>query len=169
MNEYPFYLICQECGNIPLIELLKDYDNILISCSKCNININEKIENIINYSSKWVTNTIKFCDLSHAKKIPANVYCKTHNLFLCQDCLKSHKEKCNSDDKFISKDNSLLNQYGEITDDTNKLAGDDIINVYFETKTGDQKVVNISSKTSLKETLKKFMKRTFYWWYFFIL
>lgn len=65
MNEYPFYLICQECGNIPLIELLEDNDNVLISCSKCNINNNEKIENIVNYSSKWVTNAIKYCDLVH--------------------------------------------------------------------------------------------------------
>ena len=158
MNEYPFYLICQECGNIPLIELLEDNDNVLISCSKCNINNNEKIENIVNYSSKWVTNAIKYCDLVHAKKIPSNIYCKTHNLFLCQDCLKAHKEKYNSNNKVISKNNNLLNPYGEITDNTNKLTGDDIINVYFETKAGDKKALNISSKTSFNETLKKIMK-----------
>ena len=92
MNEYPFYLICKNCYNTPEIEL-KDYnETILISCSECNINDNETIENIVNYSSKWVSNAIKYCDTKHEEKIPSNIYCKTHNIFLCQDCFLTHKK-----------------------------------------------------------------------------
>jgi hypothetical protein len=99
-NEYPFYLICQKCYNSPLIEL-KDNENVLISCWKCNITVNERIENIVNYSSKYVSNAIKFCSSKHEEITPSNIYCKTHNLFLCQNCFNNHKNEVPIGDDII--------------------------------------------------------------------
>ena len=54
-NEYQFYLKCKNCNYPPEI-ILNDNENIIISCNKCNLYENEKIENICNYSSEWITN-----------------------------------------------------------------------------------------------------------------
>lgn len=53
--EYPFYLKCINCNNPPEI-ILNDNENIIISCNKCSLTENEKIENICNHSSDWITN-----------------------------------------------------------------------------------------------------------------
>lgn len=50
-NEYQFYLKCKKCNKSPEI-ILNDNENIIISCNKCEIHENEKIENICNYSSE---------------------------------------------------------------------------------------------------------------------
>ena len=60
LNDNPFYLVCKKCYTSPDIKL-KDNETIIISCSKCNINVNERIENIVNYSSKYASNAIKIC------------------------------------------------------------------------------------------------------------
>ena len=154
MNEYPFYLFCPKCGNSPSIKLLKHNEIISMSCFKCNINMNERIENIVNYSSKWVTKDIKFCDLEHKEKIPANTYCKNHNLFLCKDCLKLHKET-----------NSQKNQVmpflfkNEIIGDLIKPTSNDIINVIFDLGFGSRAILNISNKTPVVKTLKILMEK----------
>ena len=156
-NEYPFYLICQKCGNFPSIELLKNNKNIKISCSKCNYNKNEKIENIVNYSSKYVTNAINFCNLPHKEKIPANIYCKIHDLFICHYCLELHKEKKTSD---IKKDNFLLKEKGEIINDINKQTDeDDLIKICFININGAKIFIYISKKTSINKTLKTFLHK----------
>jgi len=134
-NEYPFYLICKKCHNNPLIEL-KDNENVLISCSKCNINVDEKIENIVNYSSKYISNTIKFCSSKHEEITPSNIYCKTHNLFLCQNCFNNHKNEVP--------------------------IGDDIIKIKFELGTGFKIEFDISKKTPINILLKMYMKNINY-------
>ena len=63
--EYPFYLKCKNCHNPPEI-ILNDNENIIISCNKCSLYDNEKIENLCNYSSDWITNDIKIpCSKKH--------------------------------------------------------------------------------------------------------
>lgn len=122
-HEYPFYLFCPKCGNSPPIKLIKLNEIISMSCFKCNINMNERFENIVNYSSKLVTKDIKLYDLEHKEKISANIYCKNHNLFLCKDCLKLHKETNSQKNQvmpFILKN--------EIIGDLIKPTSDDIIN-----------------------------------------
>lgn len=81
MNEFPFYLICKKCNNIPEIEL-KDNEIVSITCSQCNNNVNERIENLVNYSSKYISNAKKFCNSKHEEIIPSYIFCKTHDLFL---------------------------------------------------------------------------------------
>ena len=134
LNEFPYYLICKKCYTNPKIEL-KDNENILISCSKCNINVSEKIENIVNYSSKFVSNAIKFCMSKHDEIIPSNIYCKTHNLFLCQDCFNNHKNEVS--------------------------IGDDIIKVIFVSSSTRIKI-DIPKKTPINEVLKIYMKNIGY-------
>jgi len=135
LNEYPFYLICKKCYNNPKIEL-KDYESILISCSKCNINTIERIENIVNYSSKYVSNAIKFCDSKHEEITPSNIYCKTHNLFFCQECFNKHKNEVP--------------------------IGDDIVKLIFQASSGFKIELNVSKKTPLNEVLKIYMKNIGY-------
>ena len=130
-NEFPFYLICKKCYNNPLIEL-KDNEIVLISCLKCNINENERIENIVNCSSKYVSNAIKFCDSNHEEKTPSNIYCKTHNLFLCQDCFNNHKNEVH--------------------------IGNDIIQIKFFLGSITNLVISISKKITINELLKIFME-----------
>ena len=130
MNEYPYYLICKKCYTNPDIKL-KDNEDIIISCSKCNINVNERIENIVNYSSKYVSNAIKFCSSKHEEIIPSNIYCKTHNLFLCQDCFNNHKNEVP--------------------------IGDDIIKIYFQNSSGCITEFNISKKIPVNEILKMYI------------
>ena len=148
LNEFPFYLICKKCDNIPFIELLKDNDNLSISCSKCNIIINEKIEKIVNYSSKWVTSALKLCEGYHKEIIPSTTYCKSHNLFLCKDCLKLHQEYSHFFVKNITiKDNIIAPKK------------DEIINVMFRASSGSKIALNISNKTSVKKALEILVKK----------
>ena len=121
-NEFQFYLKCKNSAHYPEI-IIKDINNIYIYCNKCNIYENEKIENICNYSSEWVTNYIEiYCNKKRKHKnikihkenlyykiidlynlfysflflkpcvdyVPSIEYCKTCNLFLCQECLEEH-------------------------------------------------------------------------------
>ena len=138
MNEFPYYLICQKCTNSPTI-VLKDNENILLSCSKCNIQENEKIKNIVNYTSKWVSNTIKYCQEEHEEKKPSRMYCKIHNLFLCQDCFEQHQLLHD----IISSPNYKGN----------------LINVEFRTSQGINLDFNFSEEMSINEAFKIFMKR----------
>ena len=57
-HEYQFYLKCKKCNKSPEI-ILNDNENIIISCNKCEIHENEKIENICNYSSEWTFEKLK--------------------------------------------------------------------------------------------------------------
>ena len=130
LSEYSYYLVCKECYNSPVIEL-KDDETILITCSKCKIkNEIEKIENIVNYSSKFVSNAIQFCNL-HKEKIPSNIYCKTHNLFLCQDCFDNHQKEVP--------------------------IGNDIIKVIFSSIIQTEIFFHISKKTPINELLKMYI------------
>ena len=89
---------------------------MIITCKNCGIHDEENIENIVNYSSKWVTNEIiitKSCLEKHlqkekesliieknkAKEIPklSYKYCKTCNLFLCEECLIEHSKEQKED------------------------------------------------------------------------
>lgn len=121
--EYPFYLKCKNCNCLPQI-ILNDNENIYISCNKCSLYENEKIENLCNYSSDWITNKIIIpCSRKHTYndfksnpkglkyllnylasfflekgkegyiKIPSSKFCRTCNLFLCEQCLNNHQKK----------------------------------------------------------------------------
>ena len=68
INVIPFYFSCIKCKEIPEI-ILNDNENLFIFCNNCKISNKEKIENVVNYSSKWISNKIiKFCSTKHEKK-----------------------------------------------------------------------------------------------------
>ena len=109
--EFPFYIICKKCNNPPEI-ILSDREKLVITCNKCGIYEEEKIENAVNYSSKWVTNEIIFkqsCLEKHSQKEKESLiiekkkisetpklsykYCKKCNLFLCEECLIDHAKE----------------------------------------------------------------------------
>ena len=99
----------------------------------------------------------EFCDLTHKGKISANIYCKIHDLFLCQNCLKLHKEIINSDIQMISKDNFFIQRKWR-NNYTDKSTGeDDLIRICFMNVNRAKLLLNISKKASINETLKKFL------------
>ena len=107
LNEKLFFISCKKCHNIPEI-LLKDNENLLIECINCNIKKEEKVSNICNYSSEWMTNVIiSFCELPHDEKIVSSFFCKTCNLFLCQECSKFHNQNNNHEN--ITLDDFKIN------------------------------------------------------------
>ena len=131
-NEYQYYLKCKNCNYPPEI-ILNDNENIIISCNKCNLYENEKIENICNYSSEWITNHFEiYCSKKHKQKnniqntknivdlvrsfifdkakiehIPSCKFCKTCNLYLCEECYTTHKKK--KSHEFYELNNMKLN------------------------------------------------------------
>ena len=138
MNEFPYYIICQKCLNPPKIEI-KDNETILIFCDKCNIQFNEKIENVVNYSSKLVSNVIKYCQGEHPEIRPSSIYCKIHNIFMCQDCFLNHQELHNiiSSQKY----------------------NDNMINITFKMSNGLYFWCNAFDEMPINELFKLFMKR----------
>lgn len=134
-HEYQFYLKCKQCNYPPEI-IMNDNKNVIISCNKCNLYENEKIENICNYSSDWVANYIEIsCSKRHKQKnlisntnnlkyiidlvrsfffekakiehIPSCKFCKTCNNFLCEECFINHQKK--KSHEFIELNNIKLN------------------------------------------------------------
>ena len=92
LNEKFFFISCKNCHNIPEI-LLKDNENLLIECINCNLKKEEKVSNICNYLSEWMTNEIiSFCELEHKEKKVSSFLCKTCNIFLCQKCSEEHNQ-----------------------------------------------------------------------------
>ena len=82
---------------------------IYLFCKKCGKKANEKIENIVNYNSDWITNEIiKFCNTKHEEKIFSVIFCKTCNLFLCEECLNLHKEN-NKNHEFVELNKLKIN------------------------------------------------------------
>ena len=82
-NEYQFYLKCKNCCYPPELIIKEDNKNIDIYCNKCNIYENEKIENICNYSSEWITNYIEIsCNKKHKHK---NLKTNKKNLYYIID------------------------------------------------------------------------------------
>ena len=57
LNNSPFFLNCKKCYNAPEV-ILKDNKYIIVSCPNCNIIKNENLDNLSNYTSKWITNEI---------------------------------------------------------------------------------------------------------------
>ena len=131
LNEFPFYLICKKCNNIPEIEL-KDNEIVSITCSQCNNNVNERIENLVNCSSKYISNAKKFCNSKHEEITPSYIFCKTHDLFLCKNCFNNHKNEVP--------------------------IGDDIIKVYFKSSSNFEKDFYFSNNASIYKIIKIFMK-----------
>ena len=108
MNEFPFYFSCLNCKEIPEV-ILSDNENLFIFCNNCKISNTEKIKNVVNYSSKWISNNIiKFCTTKHKKKILSNIFCKTCKLFLCNECLDQHKIN-NENHEFIELNKLKIN------------------------------------------------------------
>ena len=92
LNEKFFFISCKNCHNIPQI-FLKDNEHLLIECINCNTQKEEKVSNICDYLSEWMTNEIvSFCELEHKEKIASLFFCKTCNLFLCQKCGEIHNQ-----------------------------------------------------------------------------
>ena len=148
--EYPFYLNCKKCCSIPSIEL-RNNKNILFYCSKCNEVSLESIKSIVNYSSNWISNAVYYCSSKHKEKTPANIYCKNHNLFLCDNCCKIHANK-----------DSFFEQFQNVDNDSYTPSGDEkinFININFMNSYGKNFVINIPEQTSLYETLKEFAKK----------
>lgn len=74
--------------------MLKDDEYLSLECINCNITKKEKILNISNYSSEWMSNEIyKSCNLNHEEKKLSIVYCQNCKLNLCQRCYEIHNKK----------------------------------------------------------------------------
>ena len=59
-NTKPFFLSCEKCHNEPNIYIEdNEYKYVIIECVNCSIKKEEKISNLFNCSSEWVTNNIK--------------------------------------------------------------------------------------------------------------
>ena len=92
LNEKYYFFSCYKCHNIPSL-LLTDNGSLLIECINCSIKKVEKITEIANYSSKWISNEVySSCVLNHEEKITPLVFCKMCNLNLCEQCYKSHNK-----------------------------------------------------------------------------
>lgn len=103
INKKPFFLSCKNCHNSPNV-FIKNNNDLIIECINCSVKKEENISNIFNCSSEWMTNKIiRFCTLEHASTVISKIYCKTCNLFLCQECLDLHR-----------KDNCLSHEYNDI-------------------------------------------------------
>lgn len=146
--------MCYNCFNIPKIELINN-EYILISCPNCNItdggNFEAILLNIINHTSKWNSNIIKYCSSLHEKKIPTNIYCKTHNLFLCNDCFHYHIDKY-SLSKLI---NSTIGDLEDPKENSN------IIRINFATNINNREFLglNFLNTTHLNEVFKIFIEK----------
>ena len=74
--------------------MLKDDKYLSLECINCNITKKEKILNISNYSSEWMSNEIyKSCNLNHEEQKLSIVYCQNCKLNLCQRCYEIHNKK----------------------------------------------------------------------------
>lgn len=90
LNNSPFFLNCKNCYNAPEV-ILKDNKYIILSCPNCNIIENENLDNLSNYTSKWITNEINnLCNFNHNEKIISSLYCRECNKFFCENCRKNH-------------------------------------------------------------------------------
>ena len=92
LNEKYYFFSCYKCHNIPSI-LLTDNGSLLIECISCGIKKVEKITEIANYSSEWLSNKVySSCVLNHEEEIRPKAFCKKCNLNLCEQCYKSHNK-----------------------------------------------------------------------------
>ena len=92
LNERYYFFSCYKCHNIPSI-LLKNNNSLIIECNNCGIKQVEKIRNISNYSTEWISNEVyKSCVLNHEEKRTPLFFCKLCNLNLCEECSKLHNK-----------------------------------------------------------------------------
>ena len=89
----------------------------------------------------------------HEKKIDANIYCKTHNLYLCNDCWKIHGDK-----DFLSQ---KMEEIEKINKDKDESKEDNIIKIFFADNHGKNLSFRISNKTPLNEALKIFANKMY--------
>ena len=87
-------MCCYKCKGIPKI-FLENNEDALLSCDFCGISEKIKIYDIINVTSKWIKRVFFKC--SNHKQISqlrpcAENYCKSCDVFLCQECKKSHRK-----------------------------------------------------------------------------
>ena len=123
--ENNYYFCCYKCQNIPEI-LLKDENNIFLSCINCGTGENINIENIINGSSIWIKQILCFCN-NHKEKINANFLCDECELLLCNNCFKKHKKE-----KINHKLINLINSYINFCEEHNMILSSYCINCNYE-------------------------------------
>ncbi len=104
LNDNPYFLLCKKCKSFPKIDL-KNKEKIVIECNICKTSKEEKIIDIVNYSSEWITN----------EKTISNISQDLDNcLYYCQNCCKQFFGKYTNDHKnhnyFILYD-GLLNLF----------------------------------------------------------
>ena len=61
LNSSPFFLSCKNCHKNPLV-YLKNEEFVMLECIHCSIKKDEKISNLFNYSSEWITNNYKYIE-----------------------------------------------------------------------------------------------------------
>ena len=87
------YLCCINCQGIPEIILGKNEEEVLLSCDFCGYSEKANISEILNFSFKWIKRVFYKCSI-HKQififKPYAYKYCKSCDLFLCEECGKSH-------------------------------------------------------------------------------
>ena len=105
LNSLAFFLSCKHCHKIPFI-YLKNEEYVILECINCSTKKEEKISNLFNYSSEWITNNKKFIEnnshnfddklyydllninsfkkfLDNAKNIEKNKYDFTYHVTVC--------------------------------------------------------------------------------------
>ena len=112
LNEFMkniIFLSCKQCSNNPEI-FMKDNENIILECKYCSIKKEEKISNIFNCSSEWIKNkNEKLCISNHDTNVVANIFCKTCNSFLCNECFEMHKKEQNFYHNYIKVEKLKMN------------------------------------------------------------
>ena len=84
------YLCCPECKAVPEM-LLKNNGIAVLFCDCCNFEESVQICDILSDTSKWINHVYYKCNYKkgHEQKF-VNLYCETCDLFLCEECKKSH-------------------------------------------------------------------------------
>ena len=96
LNEYSYFFSCHKCFNYPDL-ILNDKENLIISCKKCNEVKTEKIDDITNYSSQWVTNAVLKTKINRSS-MHKEEYSKLYSEFI-----KSGKDESFLDQNYFQK------------------------------------------------------------------
>ena len=98
--------------------------------------------------NKRTKNAIYYCCSKHDEKKIAIIYCKSHNLFLCNYCWKIHQYK---DSLFGEKENIFYNMdiAKENIDNEETPSGEEVIFINFKTNLSKVFTININNKTPL--------------------
>lgn len=129
-KEHMFFFSCRQCNKIPKI-IIKDNEKIIFKCDNCNIEKLDKIIDILNSKSKWLSKDFKSFEknvIQSQKKL--NDY--SHKLIVLNSIFNNIPTFLNNQYKFISK--FFLTFINKNRDDEDKIIDkkitSQILNIY---------------------------------------